>query len=160
MGIKNTTKRIYATWNKSNIFDFKLGDSIAYAVLYLFLPVIITVTSLIAFPENTASAAYCYVSIMISAINAIYDNALRWLPKEKATFKNIKLLIMLIPNTIIAGYALFEILAILATQNIAWRFDGILLVYFIAVLVAFSDFFECLKQRAIGLGCINELLEV
>ena len=160
MGFKDTTKCICTTWKKHNVFDFSVGDSIAYVCLYLVLPVLITTCSLFAFPENTTSAAYCYVSVLISAINAIYDNALRWTPQDNPTFKNVKLLCILFPNALIALYCLFEILVILVIQSIHLRCDGILLIYVIVVLVAGNDFFECLKRRAVGISCIDELLEV
>ncbi len=160
MVLKKTIHHIASAWNRYNVFEFKLSDSIAYMCLYIALPVFITITSLISFPNVVASAAYCYVSIMVSAINCIYDNALRWTPRETPSFKNVKLLCALIPNAVVALYCAFEIVTILIMQSFDLRCDSLLLVYVVPIFIATKDFVECVKQRVAGMSCIDELLEV
>ena len=63
---------------QSNIFYYRKGDGAAYLVFYIFIPVVVTAVSLLAFPENNISMVYCYVTILVSALNSIYDSAM-WL---------------------------------------------------------------------------------
>lgn len=147
-------------WWKYNIFDFRLGDSIAYFCLYILVPVIITTVSIMDISDSPAPAAYCYLSILVSALNSIYDNFLRWTPKDEPTFKNAKLLCLLIPNLVVGAYCLIEVFVILATQSVIIRFDVLLLVYAISIFVAAGDFIHCVIKRVVEMCCIKELMEV
>ncbi|MBR3601476.1 MAG: hypothetical protein IKL49_04035 [Lachnospiraceae bacterium] len=127
---------------KNNIFNMKKGDGIAYLVFYIIIPVTITAVSLVAFPENdNISAIYCYISILISALNCIYDGANRW--EEQKSIRNTKLFFMLFMTSIVATYCLVVIICIMITQTTACRCDWILCVYFGTVLVSFLDIGAC-----------------
>ena len=127
---------------ENNIFNLKKGDGIAYLAFYIIIPVIITSVSLVAFPEDdNVSAIYCYITILISALNCIYDGANRW--DDKKSIRNTKLLAILLMTGIVASYCLFVIIYILITETTKCRYDRILCLYFGAVLVSFLDIGAC-----------------
>ena len=72
---------------ENNIFHCNKGDGVAYLVLYIIIPVLITALSLANMSKTDEIAEiYCYISIMISAFNCIYcELPVIFLPKEKRT---------------------------------------------------------------------------
>ena len=78
------THLVISSWISENIFDFRKGDSIAYFALYVLVPVIITWVSLKTLSTDDVSIIYCYMTILISALNSIYDGANRWNSKYKS----------------------------------------------------------------------------
>ena len=120
----------------------KKGDGIAYLAFYIIIPIIITAISLVTFPVNdNVSAIYCYITILISALNCIYDAANRW--EDKKSIRNTKLLVILLMTSIVVIYCLVVIIYILIANSTACRYDGILCVYFISVIVSFLDIGAC-----------------
>lgn len=126
---------------KENIFDFKKWDGSLYFLLYIAVPVLVTWFSLKEFPDDNISATYCYVTILISALNCIYDATTRWISGEK-TFRNIKLGLVLMCVAIIVLYCIYVILGALITRSIE-RCDWVLWIYSIVVIVATGDFVKC-----------------
>lgn len=129
-------------WRQRNIFAQSKVDGLSYFFLYVVIPVAITYISLSTFSNNTVSAAYCYVTIFVSALNCIYDAANRWIPKEK-TIRNTKLFFVIASSGIIMIYCIYIISSTLITNRVAPRCDGILLVYGLTVIIALIDLIGC-----------------
>ena len=129
-------------WRRRNIFAQSKVDGLAYFFLYVVIPVAITYISLSTFSNNTVSATYCYVTIFVSALNYIYDAANRWIPKEK-TIRNTKLFIVIASSGIIMIYCIYIISSALITNRVVTRYDGILLVYGLTVIIALIDLVAC-----------------
>lgn len=137
----NTKENVFHNWVQGNIYSHKKLDGILYAIFYIILPVTITAWSLYAFPTDFAAGVYCYLTILISALNCLYDAINRW--QDEKSIINVKLLIMIISITIVAIYCLVIILGMLLTSNVKSRADGLFLVYFIAVIMALFDLVCC-----------------
>ena len=123
----------------NNIFDSRMGDAAAYMVFYIVLPVLITFFSLDAFPTDLVAGVYCYVTILVSALNGIYDGANRWRSGIKSR-RNAKILAILIFNGIIAVYCLYIIFSVLIMKKMDCRNDCILFFYGGTCFVAIWDF--------------------
>jgi len=126
---------------KNNVFSFRKGDAIAYLVFYILIPILVTVISLVNFPSNDIAAAYCYVTILVSALNSIYDAGNRWDNGVK-TLKNTKLFVMGLGYTIVAVYAAYVVFYVLIAKTMV-RCDWWLITYFLGVIVAMFDFAAC-----------------
>ena len=140
--------RYAKSWFSSgnNIFQSDTGDALWYLLLYIAVPIFITVTDLLNFPTNDAAAAYPYTCIIISAANCLYDIKNRW-DNDAASVQNTKLFIMGFATLIVAGYAAFEMFLILGKQNLNVRCDEILCVYFVACAVSLIDIACCFGTR-------------
>lgn len=147
-------KLLVDNWVNGNIFKFRKGDGVAYLVFYIFIPVVVTAVSLVAFPEDNISAIYCYVTILISVLNSIYDGANRWLYGVKA-MKNTKLFLIFISDFFVAGYCIVVIIYMLATQKTDIRFDWMLLAYFIAVVISLCDVVGCFAKDMALMNCVE-----
>lgn len=140
-------------WIDGNMFAFKKGDGAAYLALYILIPVAITGISLWAFPKNDVQAVYCYVTILVSAFNCIYDAANRWCSGVRA-FKNSKLLLVMGSSLVVAAYCIVVIFSILITGTTSWRHDGWLLSYVVAVVIAFGDVVACFMMETAWKACV------
>lgn len=60
-------------WVEGNIFGFKKLDGAAYLAFYILIPVIVTIASLNVLSSESIAMAYCYMTILISSLNSIYD---------------------------------------------------------------------------------------
>lgn len=136
---------LYRNFINSNIFELKKWDGVLYLILYVLIPVVITSVSLSALPSDTTSIIYCYLTILISAVNGIYDGANRWNSEEKSLY-NIKIFIIEISNGIIGAYCLYVILYISISNSVDCRHDGILFVYFITIGISLFDMFTCFTR--------------
>lgn len=152
MAIRNNKEKcakfreFWSSWMDVNIFEFKKGDGIAYVVLYIIIPVVVTAVSLSALPEDDTSIMYCYVTILISALNGMYDGANRWQSSQR-TVRNTKIFIIFISNIVVSIYCFVIIMCILITKSINYRQDKILLVYFGAVIVSLYDAVSCFASE-------------
>ena len=142
-------------WIHTNIYEYRKIDGIMYFVFYIIIPVIVTTLSLYFFPTLNTAAVYCYITILISALNCAYDAANRWKTGKK-TVINTKLFIMLIPIIIISIYCLIEILYISITAQTDFRIDGLLCVYFLTIFVALIDIVSCFAQEMALRDCISK----
>lgn len=147
-------QEIIKSWVNGNIFNYKKGDGVAYLVFYIFIPVVVTAVSLIAFPQDDISAIYCYVTILISALNSIYDGANRWLYGVKST-RNTKLFLIYISDFFVSGYCIVVIIYMLVAKNADIRFDWALLAYFLAVVTAGFDVVGCFAKDMALLNCVS-----
>lgn len=137
-----------------NIFGFKKGDGIAYLALYVIIPVAITVINLSMFPLSDLAGVYFYVTILVSALNCIYDAWNRWIP-GKRVLKNTKLFLMMLFTGIVAAYCLVVILYTLITQNGLYRHDWILLGYIVVIIISAVDSFNCFSVEMAWDGCVK-----
>lgn len=128
-------------WVKSNVFSFRKGDAVAYMAFYILIPIIITVISLVNFPANDIAAVYCYVTILVSALNSLYDAGNRWDSARKSV-KNTKLFIMFCGSGIVTIYALVVVFGMLIAERTI-RCDWVLFSYVLVVIVAVFDFAAC-----------------
>ncbi len=138
----NTKETIFHNWIQGNIFGRKKLDGTLYIIFYIIIPVIITAWSLYAFPEDITAGTYCYLTILISALNCLYDAINRW--KSERTIINVKLFIMILSIATVAIYCLYVIIGMLLTGNLIQRLDILLCVYFITIAIALWDFVCCI----------------
>ena len=128
-----------------NIFDSKNTDAALYLVFYLFFPIAITAISLWTFPDNVVSGIYCYVTILVSALNGIYDATNRWNGAVKS-IRNTKVFIIFLSNGIVAAYCICVILFALL-QNRICRCDWLLLAYMGTCVVSVVDFSAAISKN-------------
>lgn len=128
-----------------NIFDSKNTDAALYLVFYLFFPIAITAISLWTFPDNVVSGIYCYVTILVSALNGIYDATNRWNGAVKS-IRNTKVFIIFLSNGIVAAYCICVILFALL-QNRICRCDWLLLAYMGTCVVSIVDFSAAISKN-------------
>lgn len=138
---------------ENNIFHFSKGCGVAYLVLYIVIPVLVTAFSLITIsPSDKVAEIYCYMSIMISAFNCIYDGANRW---DKArTRRNLKIFLILVSNAVIALYCIMEILQMMLLKTVIYASKYVFLVYFLMIFVALYDIFICFWQDMTWKECV------
>ena len=141
MKFKTLVKNI----TKSNIFKFKKYDGILYLFFYIAIPIIVTAISLTVFPKDEMAIVYFYLTILISAFNALYDIVNRWNFDEK-TMTNAKLFFMGVSVIVIVGYCLVEIIGMLISKWFPYRADWILCAYFVAVVIALWDIIACFSR--------------
>lgn len=138
---------------ENNIFCCKKGDGVAYLVLYIIIPVLITALSLANMSKTDKMAEiYCYITIMISAFNCIYDGANRW--DKGKSIRNTKIFLIHMCNGIIALYCIAEILQMTLLGNALFENEHIFLIYFIAVAIALHDIYMCFGQDLVWKGCL------
>lgn len=140
-------------WVKYNIFKFRKSDGILYQVFYLAIPIAVTALSLRFLRGNTLEVVYFYASVCISSLNCFYDVTNRWENTRKKSLINTKLFLIGGATLFVAGYCGYEIISLLLNKGSVMpsRPDCLLLVYFVVVLVAFSDFILCFtRQMAIA----------
>lgn len=130
----------------NNIYNYRKADSIMYMVFYIIIPVMVTALSLFFFPDMETAAAYSYMTILVSALNCIYDAYNRWVSNKK-TVVNTKLAVMIIPLVVVAVYCFFEVMYILLAQKADCRMDWILCIYFVTIGVALFDFVPCFASE-------------
>lgn len=145
---------VVESWMRENIYDFRKGDGTAYFVLYILIPVIITIVSLSELKGDGISVVYCYITILISALNGIYDGANRWKGNKKSVH-NTKIFIILGANTFVAVYCVYVVMYILITKNLKCRFDWMLLAYFFSIAVSFADIIACFLKEMTLQNCVG-----
>ena len=138
---------------ENNIFHCNKGDGVAYLVLYIIIPVLITALSLANMSKTDEIAEiYCYISIMISAFNCIYDGANRW--DKGKSIRNTKIFLIHMCNGIISLYCIAEILQMTLLGNDLFKNEYIFLIYFIAVTIALHDIYMCFGQDLVWKDCL------
>lgn len=134
-------KKVSNAWIKDNMFKFKKGDGGAYFFLYLAFPVIVSYVSLKVSGEPL-SIAYSYLSILISALNCIYDAANRWNMESKSII-NTKLFILIFLLALISIYCIYIIVGNLLVWSEIVYFNWIFFAYYVIVVVALIDIAAC-----------------
>lgn len=129
-----------------NIFNSKNSDAVLYLVFYLFIPIVITYISLRTFSDNIVSGIYCYVTILVSALNGIYDATNRWDGTAKSV-RNTKVFMIFLSNGVVAAYCVFVVLSVLISQSMVCRCDWILLAYGGTCLVSMWDFVGAVSKN-------------
>lgn len=138
---------------ENNIFHCSKGDGVAYLVLYIIIPVLITTLSLANMSKTDKVAEiYCYISIMISAFNCIYDGANRW--DKGKSIRNTKIFLIHMCNGIIALYCIAEVLQMTLLGNVLFENEYIFLIYFIAIAIALHDIYMCFGQDLVWKDCL------
>ena len=138
---------------ENNIFHCSKGDGVAELVLYIIIPVLITTLSLANMSKTDKVAEiYCYISIMISAFNCIYDGANRW--DKGKSIRNTKIFLIHMCNGIIALYCIAEVLQMTLLGNVLVENEYIFLTYFIAIAIALHDIYMCFGQDLIWKDCL------
>lgn len=129
-----------------NIYKFKKGDAVAYFVFYLLIPITITTISLVQNKGNSLeNSIYCYMTILISSLNAMYDGANRWVSRK--TPQNIKIFIIFLSNSIVSVYCIFVILEMLILDNTdLFQCDWIFFSYIGSVCVTLFDIVACFTK--------------
>ena len=146
---KQNGESFFVNQLRFNIFQHRKWDGIAYTVLYIIIPVIITIVTLLNINDSERALAYCYVTIFISIANCIYDASGRW--QKKQPVLNRKLAIIIGINALIGLYCIFEVLMILGVGNTTYRCDWILAIYLVVIIVAFIECVLCFNEDlAIG----------
>lgn len=137
-----------------NIFGFKKADGVAYLVFYVGIPVAMTLINLSIFPADDLSGLYFYVTILVSALNCIYDAGNRWVPGKRA-LKNTKLFWMMFFTGIVAVYCAVVILRTLIEHNGLYRCDCFLLAYIVVVVISAVDSFNCFSVEMAWGDCVK-----
>lgn len=124
--------------NNSNIFGFRMGDATAYLAFYIVIPIVVTYISLGVLSPDAVSGAYCYMTILVSVLNGIYDAGNRWNVGTRCK-RNTKLFVICLSNSIVAVYCLCIIFCVLIMHRLGSRYDWILLAYLGTCFVAIWD---------------------
>lgn len=122
----------------NNIFEGRIGDSAAYFAFYVVIPILITIVSLNARSTELIADVYCFVTILVSVFNGIYDAGNRWHGNEKSR-RNLKLALIMLFNSVVAIYCLYVIFLALIAHDISLRCDLILLSYSGTCIIAVWD---------------------
>ena len=140
----------------ANIFKFKKGDAIGYFVFYIIIPIIITTVSLIQNHKgNPIDSVYCYMTILISALNAIYDGGNRWTVKKSP--QNIKIFIIFLSNIVVSIYcAVMIFIKIVLSDKFLVQADQVLFSYMGSVIIALIDIIACFTKDMALEECIKE----
>lgn len=139
-----TKENIFYNLVQGNIYNHKKHDGILYIIFYIIIPVIITAWSLYAFPSDFAASVYCYLTILISALNCMYDAINRW--QDEKSIINVKLVIIIVSVSVIWIYCLVVIMGMLITTNTNLRADIFFCAYFATIIVALFDFVCCIAS--------------
>lgn len=145
---------IVENWVNNNMFSFRKVDGAAYFIFYILIPVTITWISLATFPSDDIAAIYCYVTILVSALNCIYDAGNRWVAGTKA-WRNTKLFWVMLSAGVVATYCVVVIFNMFMTKNTSCRCDCWLLVYIVAVIVAVIDIVGCFSADMAWKACVG-----
>jgi len=116
-----------------------------YFVFYLLLPIMITYFSLKISTHSLLESGYCFVTILISALNGIYDAINRW-DIGKKTVRNTKIGFICFANIVVFAYCTFMILEMVITENMNVRCDCILCVYSVTCSIAMWDLGKTLSK--------------
>ena len=143
---KENNSKFKELWINENIFQMRKADGVAYLILYVAIPIIITCVTLMNLSNDNISIIYCYITISISAVNSIYDAMNRWKFDKKCVL-NTKLFIIMLSNSIIFIYCLIAIFHVLVSKDASKRCDWFLLSYIIGSLVAVIDTFNCFADN-------------
>lgn len=122
----------------SNIFNFRIGDATAYLVFYIVIPVVVTYITLRVLSTDMVSGVYCYVTILVSILNGIYDAANRWNVGIKG-IRNTKIFVIYLSNGVVGIYCLYIIFYMLIMHEMGPRPDMILFAYLGTCFVAIWD---------------------
>ena len=133
-------------------FNFELTSRIQ-----VLIPVIVTVVSLNVLSTEDTAIAYCYMTILISSLNGIYDAGNRWDSGNKST-RNTKIFLIIVFNIVISAYCFWVIMQILIGQGlyVVYRWDWILLLYFFVIAIALSDIVGCFASDMALRDCIEK----
>lgn len=123
-------------WAASNIFRFKRWDGIAYSIFYMIIPIALTFAGMVSSKDNLAIANF-HLSVIINALNCIYDAFGRW--DDNMPVKKCKLIVIIGCCAVLFMYSLLCLAVTLSGNAFAFRYDGILYLYLPAVVVAATD---------------------
>lgn len=134
------------SWNRCNIFNYNKLDASLYMIFYLVIPILITSISIYTTLSEVVALAYCYLSILISALNGIYDAINRWKSFIK-TVHNTKILLIILANGAVCVYCLYIVLYTLMKNKIPARCDLFLLAYLVTIVISAWDFWNCIANE-------------
>jgi len=146
--------RFIKTWINGNIFRNNKVDGTLYLFFYIIIPVLVAIISLKVSDSEHTAIVYCYLSILISTFNCLYDSGNRWISGKK-TFHNVKLFLMMVSNIVIAIYCLFVIFYVLILKDIGCRIDWILCIYLISMTIASIDIISCYVKDMAIYSCLE-----
>ncbi len=147
-------KKFFKGWIRENIFGDSKLDSGAYLLFYGLIPIIVTMVSLSVESLEASALVYCYMSILISSLNCVYDSANRWKSGVKSIV-NTKLFIMMGSNVVVIAYCLVEIFYMLITRTVNGRPDGWLFTYLVTVVIAVIDTISCFLSEIAIKSCLE-----
>lgn len=150
---KNGFQQLKENWINGNIFKYNKVDSGAYFFFYILIPIIVTIVSLQVSTKDYTAIAYCYLSILISTFNCLYDSGNRWVAEKSII--NAKLFSMMLSNVIVAGYCLVVIFCILVLNDESCRNDKILYIYMVSAAIATGDIAACYFKDMALYSCLK-----
>lgn len=142
--MKHTKENIFYNWVMGNIFGFKKFDSALYIVFYVTVSITVTAWSLYAFPTDIVAGAYLYLTVLISALNCLYDAINRW--HINKSIVNVKLVIIMLSVSVVLIYCLIVVMSMLITKTSVMRDDRFFCAYFVVVAVALFDLVGCVSR--------------
>ena len=116
-------KKAGSAWIKDNMFKYNKVDGGAYFALYLVIPVIVSYISL-QVAKQSLEITYAFLSILITALNCIYDAYNRW-NRESKSIVNLKLTVMGICLAGVSAYCFYVIVGNLLEWTEIKYFNGI-----------------------------------
>ena len=132
----NKIEQFVYDWAASNMFLFRRWDGLCYIFFYIIIPIVLALIGLHT-SQNDAALANCYLSIVISALNCLYDTFGRW--NDNMPTKKIKLSVIMFCCFVVFTYAFIQFAAGLAGDIQAFRNDMILCMYAPAVIIGALD---------------------
>lgn len=144
------------SWINYNIFRFRKVDAVFYFFLYILAPILLTAISLWTLnADNIAKSEYCFLTIIISAFNCMYDCFNRWDSTEKSIV-NTKLFIIGVSTIVIIVYCIVKCFVGLSAGNInVVHCDWILWIYLFPSLIALIDIIACFIKNMALHNCIS-----
>ena len=142
---KNLRNMIYS-WSNNNIFNDYWMDAVCYLFLYIFIPIVVTYFAMKVTENTTSGRVYFYTTVLISALNCLYDAFNRRRSGMKSV-KNTKLILLSIPVIIAAGYCIIEILHVLIVGVKESYPDELLCIYFISAAIVVIDFLPTMLSK-------------
>ena len=138
--MENAIKNPLEIIKETNIFQLRVADAIAYFVFYVAIPIFTAYASLARESMTNTERFYSYLTIMISALNCIYDACSRT-NGNSGTKKKIAIIIF--GASIVSLYCLYVVCTI-PLENTQWRCDYILLAYSLVCAIAFKEIAQCI----------------
>ena len=124
------------------MFSLNLRDALFYLFLYGAIPIAVGFATLNARYDNL-SAAYCYMTLGISALNSIYDITNRWQSGKEPTIRNRNLAIMGLFSVIALIYCFYAAVYIFNSHDFEKLCDWFLISYLVSFMVALVDIVRC-----------------
>lgn len=144
-GVKKKIGVLVQSWSNNNLFGNDIADSIFQVILYIAFPIAVTVNG-IPNKNTAANRAYFYLTIIISALNCLYDAWSRSKVKKNKV-KDTKLILLGGPIIGVCMYCVIQVLQVLAVGPKASYPDLWLCMYFVSVAIVACDFFSIVFHK-------------